>query len=614
MYKTLLFLIFLFFSSSLYGKFDVSFYKDKNLSSNINEVLNKEFTLTKSKKSLGRLKKVWLKVSIDNDYYKAKENYLSLTNIHIMEDVHFYTVVNAEVIKKDLAFNKYTNHDIESKIGNSLLYKNQIEANSKIDVYIYITAKSNIYYEINSGDLSDVVSSLSKSTIVLILMVGALIALGIYYGFLYILTPNKSYLYYTLFVFSLSFWGFYIYGGFAYYFGIFNIGAFSNSFILLMPMFTILFLKSIYKDLIEFKIYSKILDFVLFVFFIAMVLYITGNLGITTYYSIAKYGALLYLFSFIVILSIALIIYRKKFIYSGLFLIGFSVNFIGSMVSILFFFGKTSYNIFTFHANMIGGLLEAILFSILLTYTIRQVYKEKDKALNVAKLQDLKINIMGETIDFISHQWRQPLSQINGSVMALDSIALKHDIKSEKFYDELSDIENVTSYMSRTIDDFKNLFSKNKNDEIIVLNDVINNTLNIMEKTLNNSHIKVELNIKNKITINANKGDIIQILLVLLNNAKDAILENKIENGKINIFLDSKEDIITLKVSDNAGGIKEDKKAKIFEAYYTTKQKTFGSGLGLYIAKIIVESKMKGTLNIKNENDGACFIIILPKS
>ena len=110
---------------------------------------------------------------------------------------------------------------------------------------------------------------------------------------------------------------------------------------------------------------------------------------------------------------------------------------------------------------MLGSAVEAILFSILLTYKMRQVYKEKENAINATKIQGFKINILSETIDFISHQWRQPLAQINTSIMTIDDMIYNDDIQAKELEKELLRIENTTKYMSTTIDDFrKPCFSK----------------------------------------------------------------------------------------------------------------------------------------------------------
>ena len=599
------------FISSLYANFEVSYLDDKKEYSDITQLFSKKFTSIPSKKSFGLKKSVWLKTTILNDKNLPEENYLSITNLQIMEDVHFYTVLNNKLIKQDLAFNKYTNPHVSSRIGNSLIYQNSILAKEKIDVYVHITAKSNIYVEVYAGELNEVMDKLSNNGIVLVFLIGALFALGVYYGFLYIFTPNKEYSYYTLFTISLALFSLYAYGGYANYFDIFWAGPFSNTFIILIPIFTILFFKSIYSSNIEFRKYNYILNMVLVLLFSFLLIYALSSLKLIPYISIGKYGPIIYLIQMFVVMSIAIAIYRKRLPYSGLFLFSYSANFVGSLGSISFFAGVIPYNVLTFHSNLIGGVLEAILFSILLAHRVRNVYQEKEIAINSANVKDIKITVMNDTLNFISHQWRQPLSQINASVITIDNIVMKSNLKFQKIEDELVHIENLTNHMSTTIDDFKNLFSTNKEIEILDLNIAIKDALSVIEKSLDKSSIELELDTQKDIFVKGNMGEITQTLLVIINNAKDVFIERDIQNPKITITSYLQNDIAYLEICDNAGGVAKTLQEKIFDAKFSLKNKTHGSGMGLYITKVLIELKMKGSIVVKNKNEGACFIIKL---
>ena len=247
-----------------------------------------------------------------------------------MKDVHFYTVVDNKVIKQNRSFHKYRNPDVEHRIGNILLFENDILANEKIEVYIYITAMSNIYYEINNGSLIEVMSKASRSLAVLVILVGILVALGVYYLFLYVFTPNKEYIYYTFLALSMATWSFYVYGGYAYYFDIFRIGVLVNIVMIFLPMFTTLFFQSIYKDNPEFKIYNRILNVFVVLLLVYLVYEVLGRLGLYELrFKVTGYLAFIYIINLFTIFVIGIIIYFKKFPYSGIFLLAFSANFIG---------------------------------------------------------------------------------------------------------------------------------------------------------------------------------------------------------------------------------------------------------------------------------------------
>ena len=597
----------------MYAQYQVSFLDDKIHYKDINQVLNKKFLPTTNKETFGKKKYLWLKVDIKNITNKKENNYLSFRNIQVLKDVHFYTVIDDKVVKQNKSFHTYKNPNVNHRMGNILFFNNEIMPNQKIEVYIYITAMSNIFYEINNGTLTEVVSKASRSSAILVILIGILVALGIYYLFLYIFTPNKEYIYYTLLMASVSIWGFYIYGGYAYYFDILNIRSFASIFMVFLPMFTTLFFQSIYKDNLEFKKYNKILNIFVYVLFLYFIYIVLGKLGLyELHFKVTAYLAYIYIINLVTILVIGIIIYLRKFPYSGIVLLAFIVNMIGVITSISFFRAKLPYTELTFHANMIGSSIEAILFSILLTYKMRQVYKEKDEAISATKIQGLRLSILSETIDFISHQWRQPLSLINASVMALDDILHSKNIKNKELDKELVYIEDITKHMSTTIDDFRNLFSQKK-QEVFPLDLVLSNTLSLVQKSLKNNNINLEIQMEEELYIKGAKGDISQVLLVIINNAKDAFLEKEIKDSKINIKLSTKNDLVILQVCDNAGGIDEKIKDKIFNAHYTTKDKINGSGLGLYIAKMIIETKMKGSLYIKDIDNGTCFFIELKR-
>lgn len=607
-----IFFLCIIFAHSLYAQFEVSYLDDKVHYHNIDEVIGKKFTPTTVKKTFGIKKHLWLKVDIKNTVQEVKENYLALSNLHILEDVHFYTVMDGKVVQKDISWNKYTNVDTPHRVGKSLFYQNTLNPKQSIEVYIYITAKSNIYIELYNGTFSEVLSATSKSLLILIIVTGMLLALGIYYLFLWLLTPNKEYFYYIFFVFSMLIWGFYINGGYAYYFDNYIIGPYVNTFIYLLPLWIMLFFKAIYpKGSISKKIHIIFNSLITIIAFIVFIYF----MGLTPYFphlSVATYGTGVYLISLVTILIVAIIMYKNKVQYSGYFLLGFSVNFVGSIISILFFLGFISYNIISSHAVMLGGVFEAILFSILLTAKLKEIYKQKDEAINTSKMKDLKIQTMNDTISFISHQWRQPLSQINSAVLIIDDELYIKNIQSGAIEEKLNEIESMTKYMSKTIDDFKNLYSGNSEEKkLLSLYKPIEKAISTLSNSFQSNGIKLDLDIDQSLGFYGIENDVQQIMLVLLNNARDALVLNEIQNPKISIILKKLDQDIMIEVCDNAKGIPSDIIEKIFDPHFTTKENTKGSGIGLYMAKLIIEDKFKGNISVYNDAQGACFCIKL---
>ena len=242
-----------------------------------------------------------------------------------------------------------------------------------------------------------------------------------------------------------------------------------------------------------------------------------------------------------------------------------------------------------------------------------QIEIEKNTKHQMILMHQSKLVQMGEMIENIAHQWRQPLAQINSSVLLIDSVLIKRQFNDSLIEDKLLEIESFTAYMSRTIDDFKGFFNPDKKKTIFAIDDAIKRSYDILKGFIKVHHIKVDIDIPKKLQCNNHLEDLQQVLLTLLNNAIDALVSNKIKNARIAIQASLKNEKIILTIEDNALGINEEIINKIFDPYFTTKHKSQGTGLGLYMAKMIIENGLKGTLNMENKNQGACFTINIPQ-
>ncbi len=226
--------------------------------------------------------------------------------------------------------------------------------------------------------------------------------------------------------------------------------------------------------------------------------------------------------------------------------------------------------------------------------------REKDRIM----FHQSKLAAMGEMINNIAHQWRQPLNEINSIVMNIDFNLNKENIKNNNLDKQLINIENQTKYMSETIDNFRDFFKPDKRKEIFLLSESVSNSLNVLNETLKNNNIEVKVINDNDKIINSYLGEYSQVLIVILQNAKDALILNKIYEKQITIKIN---EFIT--IEDNAGGIDDDIINNIFEPYFTTKHASLGVGIGLYMSKMIIEESMDGMLMVENIKNGTRFII-----
>ena len=219
---------------------------------------------------------------------------------------------------------------------------------------------------------------------------------------------------------------------------------------------------------------------------------------------------------------------------------------------------------------------------------------------------------MGEMISMIAHQWRQPLSVISmGANNIIADIELEM-VDNETLRSGAVEILEQTQELSKTIDDFKNFFRPVKTVEKVLPESIIDEVIKVVGKSLENHEIEVVVEFKNGKKIETYSRELMQVFINIIKNAKEALVDNDIKNKKIIISIIDANDVVEIKISDNAGGVPVDIIDKIFNPYFSTKNEKNGTGLGLYMSKIIVEKHLNGIIEVNNENDGACFKIELP--
>lgn len=253
---------------------------------------------------------------------------------------------------------------------------------------------------------------------------------------------------------------------------------------------------------------------------------------------------------------------------------------------------------------------------------IKQELKESRQKDHIM-YQQARLASIGEMIQNIAHQWRQPL---NSLMLIIQSFKLKSDHQklSRDFIDSQTQMAlRIAKNMSNTIENFRNFFQPHSARESFSIQKSIEDSLNILQANLKNSNIKVEVFGDQQIFLFGYENAFTQVILNLINNAKDAILAEEISGGVIEISIEQlTNENIQIKVQDNAGGIKVKEIEKIFEPYFTTKHKSVGTGVGLYMVKQIIEKQLGGKIIVQNlewmskithkKYKGASFEITLP--
>ena len=232
-------------------------------------------------------------------------------------------------------------------------------------------------------------------------------------------------------------------------------------------------------------------------------------------------------------------------------------------------------------------------------------------------VQQSKLAAMGEMLGAIAHQWRQPLTAISGAALNLSLKKELGALEDKEFGETLSEIERLTQRMSATINDFMDFFRPGKARSRFLVQEAIDEVLGLLSAQLAHRNIQVEISV-GKARIEGYKNELEQVLLNLLSNARDAFENKRVADRKIAVYLsdyDWKYDIV---VEDNAGGIEEKILDRIGEPYFTTKGPGKGTGIGLYMSRMIIQNSFGGEIVARNTYDGpkrkgAQFIVSIPK-
>lgn len=291
-----------------------------------------------------------------------------------------------------------------------------------------------------------------------------------------------------------------------------------------------------------------------------------------------------------------------------IYVIGWSVF---CIVLFIFDFKNRYIGLGYFDLVLVVFAIEAMLFTISIAYKYNDL-KKQNKEFEKMILQQSKFVKSGEMIANITHQFRQPLNNISYIL-----INLKKRFESEKldkiFFDKkVNQANEQLNFLSKTIDDFKEFYLQEKEKDDFFVKDSIQNALTILNPDLQKDNINLNLKFETfeDIKIFGVKNELSQVILSLVSNSIDA-LKNR-HNPKISINVVSSSAEVIIEILDNAGGIKAKNLKRIFEPYFSTKEE--GTGIGLYLSKIIIEESFGGKLQVQNIKDGVKFSIFIEKA
>ena len=246
---------------------------------------------------------------------------------------------------------------------------------------------------------------------------------------------------------------------------------------------------------------------------------------------------------------------------------------------------------------------------------------EQNEKKNQILLQQSKMAAMGEMLENIAHQWRQPLSTISVSASGMQLKKEMNILSDDDFNDSINHIKQSVSYLTQTIEDFRNFVYQEKSMEAFKVKDAVRKTLQILMPSFSKHNI-ILIEEYEDIEIVSYENDLAQCLMNILTNSKDALKDLADDEKKlISIRVYSLDEYVKISICDSAKGIKDEIITRVFEPYFTTKHKSQGTGIGLYMSKNLIEQNLKGQIFVENkeftcENEnyfGACFEISIPK-
>jgi PAS domain S-box-containing protein len=233
----------------------------------------------------------------------------------------------------------------------------------------------------------------------------------------------------------------------------------------------------------------------------------------------------------------------------------------------------------------------------------------KNEAKKQVMFWQSRLASLGEMLANIAHQWRQPLTELNLAIFSIKKAALNND--KDAIVEFYNDSKSIIKNMSNTIEDFTNFFKPNKEKHYFNIADSIHESIQILDRVIKQEIISVKTDIED-IEVLGITNELSQVIINLIKNSKDAFVNNAILIREINISAKQERGFAVIKLEDNAGGIKEKDIYKIFEPYFTTKHASQGTGLGLFMSKMICEQGFNGSLDVKTNKNITTFIIKVP--
>ena len=551
----------------------------------------------------------WLKFNIENTTGKRQEYYLQSEN-QFTYSITFFELKDGQIVEvlKDGVIHKNQHREFNV---NHILFPISLAPYERAELFLKIRNYNKIDIKFLLRTKESLLDFYQTYNLIEGLFFGGMLIMILYNLFLYFLLKFRPYLYYVSYTFWLMVYFFGLFGFSQRYFPDYHWMFYISSGAFFISM--TLFIQSILNLKEKLNSIHKILNMFIGYFILSTFLNIYVLEAKEFLYAQILFDVLFAVIPFYAFIIISTTYYLAYFkndsiakIYSWVWTL---VSFVGLFLPLVYL-NIIETEIPSDYIFQFLILFEVVCFSYILAYKIKIIEKEKKKQEGLL-VQQNKLASMGEMISMIAHQWRQPLSEINGIVLNIDVDMRRERLDKDRVNQHLNEIEKVTEYLSHTINDFMNFFKHDKSINEFSLSTAIKRATNLLHSS-QGYNIEIFNSSSLDIKLCSYQSELIQALLIIMNNSMDAAKQRKIPKGKIVIDTYQFEDKVCIVISDNLGGIPSSIIDKVFNPYFTTKHKSKGTGLGLYILKILVEKSMKGSVSIQNRLEGVECTISIP--
>lgn len=636
--KYLLFIFAFVFISNLHAQtelpYEVSYFEDESSSLSIEQIQTQIFTSTDTGvQNLGIINTPhWFRLKIRPLQEHLSEQWWIKIDYPPLDHIDYYLFdANGELIHtiNTGELRPFSQREVADPSFINLLPLTQAD---DYTLYIRIQTEGAMQVPISIITAKGLIKEQYLPLIIAGMYYGLFLIMALYTSVIFLYTRDKGYLFYLLFVTTFAFWQLSLDGiGVSYIWGAYPWLVEHASVLGTSALASAAILFS--RNFLQTKKYIPTLDTFLR-YFMYFCFALTLAATFVSYHTIVKIDGVLSIITPITLFTSGVIVLKKGYWPARLYVVGWFAFLVGCILFSLNKFNLIGGFYLMNHAQQIGSAIEMLLLSWALGERVKSIqdhYIKKANNLNSTLQERLAIGLLkerqkdkimlqqsrfaalGEMIEQIAHQWRQPLN-----TLALINQNLYFKFKLDKFdpqaFDEAHDqIDDNLQYMSKTIDDFRNFYNHNREPETYDIAEVVRSAISLSEAMLKYAKITVIIKPSPPAYVHNSKNELLQVCMNVLKNAHDALIQERKEDRTITIDIASCENNHCLSIEDNAGGIDESIIDKIFDPYFTTKADSHGTGIGLYMSRSITQEHLHGSIHAENSPEGARFVIALPQ-